>query len=61
MNGPSHGVHTSSTAAGNIVTATYANLTFPGMSGVAPGAWVMSYRVFYASVRNDPSFYNAVG
>jgi subtilisin family serine protease len=61
VNGTSHGVHTSSTAAGNVVTATYANLTFPDMSGVAPGAWVMSYRVFYASVRNDPSFYNAEG
>jgi subtilisin family serine protease len=61
VNGTSHGVHTSSTAAGNVATATYANLTFPDMGGVAPGAWVMSYRVFYASVRGDGSFYNAEG
>jgi len=59
--GTPHGNHTSSIAAGNVVTATYANLSFPNMSGVAPGAWLMSYRVFYASVRGDGSFYNAEG
>jgi subtilisin family serine protease len=58
-NGTSHGVHTGSIAAGDVVTATYAGLSFPGMSGVAPGAWLMSYRVFYASVRGDASAYSA--
>lgn len=59
--GTPHGNHTGSIAAGNVVTATYANLSFPNMSGVAPGAWLMSYRVFYASVRGDASFYDAEG
>ncbi|HFD39999.1 MAG TPA: CHRD domain-containing protein, partial [Anaerolineae bacterium] len=31
------------------------------MSGVAPGAWLMSYRVFYYSVSGDGSFYTAEG
>jgi subtilisin family serine protease len=57
--GISHGVHTSSIAAGEVVTATYLGLTFPNMSGVAPGAWLMSYRVFYPSVRGDASAYSA--
>jgi len=60
-NGTSHGVHTASTAAGNVVTATYLGLEFPEMSGIAPGAWVMSYRVFYYSVTGDGSFYTAEG
>ena len=60
-NSTPHGNHTSSIAAGNVVTATYVGLTFTNMSGVAPGAWLMSYRVFYASERGDGSFYNAEG
>ena len=61
-NGTSHGTHTASTAAGNVVTdATYLGATLPPLSGVAPGAWVMSYRVFYNSVTNDGSFYTAEG
>ncbi|MHB1357889.1 MAG: S8 family serine peptidase, partial [Anaerolineae bacterium] len=60
-NGTSHGNHTSSIAGGDVVTATYGGMTFTNMSGVAPGAWLMSYRVFYASVRGDGSFYNAEG
>jgi subtilisin family serine protease len=60
VNGTSHGVHTSSTAAGNQVTAEYLGIT-ETVSGVAPGAWLMSYRVFYYSVTGDGSFYNAEG
>lgn len=62
VNGTSHGTHTGSTAAGNLVTdATYAGTPLPPMSGVAPGAWLMSYRVFYASVTGDGSFHTAEG
>lgn len=62
VNGTSHGVHTASTAAGNVITdGQYVGSTLPPFSGVAPGAWVMSYRVFYASVRNDGSFHTAEG
>lgn len=62
VNGTEHGTHTGSTAAGNLVTdATYAGTPLPPMSGVAPGAWLMSYRVFYASVLKDGSFHTAEG
>ena len=60
-NGTPHGVHTSSTATGNVVTATYAGANVGQISGVAPAAWAMSYRVFYYSVTGDGSFYNAEG
>ena len=60
-NGTEHGVHTAGIAAGNVVTATYANLSFPAMSGVAPRAWLMSYRVFYNSVNGDGVFYTTEG
>ena len=60
--GTSHGVHTSSTAAGNIVTdVVYSGLPIGTISGVAPRAYVMSYKVFYGSVNGDVSFYNAEG
>ncbi len=59
--GTSHGTHTGSTAAGNVVTADYLGLEIEDMSGVAPGAWLMSYRVFYDSVTGDGSFYTAEG
>ena len=58
--GTPHGTHTASTAAGNEVQADYLGLT-KTISGVAPKAWVMSYRVFYNSITNDGSFYNAEG
>ncbi|MBX3053933.1 MAG: S8 family serine peptidase [Caldilineaceae bacterium] len=62
VNGTSHGVHTSSTAAGNVITdGEYVGSTLPPFSGVAPGAWLMSYRVFYSSVLNDGSFHTAEG
>ena len=49
----SHGVHTASIAAGGVVTATYLGSTYPNMSGVAPRAYLMSYRMFYQSVSGD--------
>ncbi len=58
--GTSHGTHTGSTAVGNFVTADYLGVN-EDISGVAPGAWAMSYRVFYNSVTNDGSFYNVEG
>ena len=58
--GTPHGVHTSSTIAGNIVEADYLGITTT-LSGVAPGAWLMSYRVFYNSVTNNGSFYLVEG
>ena len=58
----SHGVHTASTAVGNVVEdATYLGAPLPTLSGVAPGAWAMSYRVFYNSVTGDGSFYTVEG
>ncbi|HXF64441.1 MAG TPA: S8 family serine peptidase [Caldilineaceae bacterium] len=58
VNGTPHGVHTASIAAGNIVTnVTYAGYPVGQMSGVAPRAYVMSYRVFYASVNENESAY----
>ena len=58
--GTSHGTHTGSTAVGNAVTADYLGVN-QSISGVAPGAYAMSYRVFYNSVTDDGSFYNVEG
>ncbi len=53
-----HGNHTASIAGGNVVSATYHGVSFPQMSGVAPKAWLMSYRVDYASTNYpDGNFY----
>lgn len=60
LRGTPHGVHTAGTAAGNAVTANFQGAQVP-LSGVAPAAYVMSYRVFYNSITNDGSFYNAEG
>ncbi|MGB0384025.1 MAG: S8 family serine peptidase [Ardenticatenaceae bacterium] len=61
QNGTPHGVHTAGIAAGNVVTdADYLGLALD-VSGVAPAAWVMSYRVFYASVNNNGSFFTSEG
>lgn len=60
VNGTSHGVHTGSTAGGNAVTDNFLGVDVD-VTGVAPGAWLMSYRVFYSSVSNDGSFYNVEG
>ena len=63
--GTSHGVHTAGTAAGNRIDVNYPGsdeLEEPEtISGVAPRAYVMSYRVFYSSVNGIGSFYNAEG
>ncbi len=60
-NGTPHGVHTTGIMAGDVVTATYAGATVGQISGVAPKAWIMSYRVFYASVNGIGSFFDAEG
>ncbi len=59
--GTSHGVHTTGIMAGDVVTATYVGATVGQISGVAPKAWIMSYRVFYASSHGIGSFYDAEG
>jgi subtilisin family serine protease len=62
VNGTSHGVHTASIAAGNLVTGVnYLGYEVGSMSGVAPKAYVMSYRVFYSSVNGNESFYTTEG
>ncbi len=49
-NGTSHGVHTGSTAVGNEIQTEYLGSGITEtLSGVAPAAWAMSYRVFYPS------------
>ncbi|MEM7129255.1 MAG: S8 family serine peptidase [Chloroflexota bacterium] len=61
-NGTSHGIHTASTAAGGCVdNVEYIGFNVGSMCGVAPKAYVMSYRVFYASVNGNDSFYTAEG
>ncbi len=59
--GTQHGTHTASTAAGGEVQASFAGAPPVTISGVAPKAYVMSYRVFYNSITNDGSFYNTEG
>ena len=58
--GTPHGVHTAATAAGNAVDADYDGVPVK-LSGVAPRAYLMSYRVFYNSITNDGSFYDVEG
>ncbi len=58
--GSSHGVHTGSTAGGNALTADYRGVDVE-LSGVAPRAYLMSYRVFYASVNGSAGLYSAEG
>ncbi|MFN8423100.1 MAG: S8 family serine peptidase [Anaerolineae bacterium] len=60
--GTPHGVHTSGTMGGNLVDALFPGADVPvKLSGVAPRAYLMSYRVFYQSVNGIGSFYNAEG
>ncbi|MCS7002353.1 MAG: S8 family serine peptidase, partial [Dehalococcoidia bacterium] len=47
-NGNGHGTHVASIAAGNPVIASVAGVETP-FSGVAPGAYLMNYRIFYPS------------
>lgn len=58
--GDSHGVHTAGTAVGNPVQADVLGDSFK-ISGVAPGAWVMSYKVFYQSMEGLSTFENPEG
>ena len=53
--GNSHGVHTAGTAAGNPVIADFFGDKVE-ISGVAPGAWVMSYKVLYKSQAGKETF-----
>lgn len=59
--GDSHGVHTAGTMAGNPVEATLLDGPPYSISGVAPAAWVMSYKVFYGAVDGNDWFYAAEG
>ncbi len=59
--GTPHGTHTGSIAGGDVVDATFLGLDIPDLSGVAPKAYLMSYRVFYESVTGDASFYTVEG
>lgn len=59
--GNSHGVHTASTAAGNAVPASYQGAAPVTLSGVAPRAQVMNYRVFYPAASGSESFYTVEG
>lgn len=58
----SHGVHTAAIAAGNPVTDAHWNgLPLPTLSGMAPGAWLGNYRVFYRSQSGKRTFFTAEG
>ena len=59
--GTSHGVHTSGTMAGNPVQAHYLDGPAFDISGVAPAAWIMSYKVFCWTEAGDVTFYSAEG
>ncbi|MCY4519455.1 MAG: S8 family serine peptidase [Caldilineaceae bacterium] len=60
--GSSHGVHTGAIAAGNIVTdAAFRGMALPTLSGIAPQAWLGSYRVFYNSQSGKKTFFTAEG
>ncbi len=60
--GSSHGVHTAGIAGGNVVTdATFRGTPLPVLSGVAPGAWLGNYRVFYQSQGGRSTFFTAEG
>jgi hypothetical protein len=60
VKGTTHGSFTASIAAGEQVDASYLGIT-ETISGVAPKAWIMSYRVFYDSITHDEAFYTAEG
>ena len=50
--GSGHGTHIAGIAAGNQTVATYHGLS-QEISGVAPRAWLMNYRIFYPSEESD--------
>lgn len=53
----SHGTHTASIAVGNAVEPLFFGFNPGTSSGIAPGAWVMSYKVFYESVNEISSVF----
>ena len=57
-NGGSHGVHTASTAGGILVNTTYAGLDL-AVAGVAPGAYIMNYRISYPGIKGGFGFGSA--
>lgn len=60
--GTSHGVHTGAIAGGNIVDgAVWDGLALDPLSGIAPGAWLGSYRVLYRSRQGSQTFFTAEG
>lgn len=56
--GSAHGTHLAGIVAGAPVTATYLGGAVP-LSGVAPGAWLMNYRVFYPSASGAEAAYTS--
>jgi len=52
-NGSGHGTHMAGIAAGNVITATYRGISQP-ISGVAPRAYLMNYRIFYPTAADKP-------
>ncbi|MDM8528026.1 S8 family serine peptidase [Anaerolineales bacterium HSG24] len=56
--GSAHENHVAGIAAGEVVDAEYQGISLPHISGVAPKAWLMSYRTDYPSVNwSDGLFY----
>jgi len=51
----SHGTHMAGIAAGNPITAQYGGLSAP-ISGVAPRAWLMNYRIFYPTASGEVAY-----
>ena len=56
--GSGHGTHIAGIAAGNVVTATHYGLS-QEISGVAPRAWLMNYRIFYPTENGLEAAYTA--
>ena len=50
-NSSNHGIHCASTAAGSFAATDYAGVKL-NLTGVAPGAWLMGYRILYLSKKN---------
>ncbi len=59
--GTSHGVHTSGIMAGIPVQAHYLDGPTVNLSGVAPAAWILSYKVFCGTQAGNETFYSAEG
>jgi len=57
-NGSSHGTHLAGIVGGRPVTATYHGVDRT-ISGIAPAAWLLNYRLFYPSVSGREVVYTA--